>query len=269
VEEVGEVNPEQGTFHIDIPWNGETRDVDTQFPDYPQVDGPDPYAFDIIFRTEAGDYISESQPQGILFPGVAEGASHDRIESDYHPGVTDVYSYAAFASPIAEPPAVYIHEIAVDENSFTCEVKTIRERVDGVKETRQVRRVSGPAKVVVRNYDDGLIAGPIADGWIDVHLATGSATEPVFNETFLSTHGTSSWADGWGVSSEFSGGEGEFTFFFIVDYVYAKDLENSFVYDPSKNRNDGGFQTKSFSSSEFLGPWPYAVVGPLTVDCGR
>jgi hypothetical protein len=262
VEEVGELDPDQGTFHIDIPWNGETKDLGIQFPDYPQVDGPDPYAFDIIFRTVAGDYISESHPQGILFPGVDAGASNAVIESDHHPGVNDVYSYAAFDSPITEPPAVYIDEIAVDENSFACEVVTIRERVDGVKETRQVRRVSGPAKVVVRNYNDGAIA----DGRIDVHLATGTADSPVFNESFISTRGTSSWADGWGVSSEFSGGEGEFEFFFIVDYVYATDLENSFVYDPSKNRNVG-FETHSFSSSEFLGSWPYAVVGPLTVDC--
>ena len=272
-------------WHIDIPWNGETwyRDYtlpdnpqfDTHFPDFPHSDldgsGGDPYAFDIRFQEENGDYIQGYQPQGIILAGKEEGVAvmFEHGESAFHGDVGTIYSYATFSGAPAKD-SVFIDQIIVDEGSFTCDVKTIRERIDKVRVTRQVSEVYGRAQVILSTGD----GEPIPDAWIDVALVPatdGPQGQPEFLDSFITTHGSESWAAGWGVSTRFEGAQTTLELRLAVPYVYATDLQDEMVYDPTLNNDGNGDDWWTFdaeSISEF-NRFPYAITAPFTIDCGK
>lgn len=282
-----EFDEDAQAWHIDIPWNGETwyRDYDlpdyprseTHFPDFPHsnVDGEggDPYAFDIKFQKENGDYIKGYQPQGIILGGEE---THEPVmdvtdlafNSDFHTDAGTIYSYATYEGTTGTP--IYIDQIIVDESSFTCEVQTIRERIDKVKVTRQVTTVSVRAQVILSSG----VGEPLPEAWIHVMLAKdtdGPDGQPDFLDSFTSTYGSEPWAEGWTVSTQFENDETVFELRLAVPYVYATDLQNQMVYDPVLNQdgNESDWYTINAGPITEFNKFPIALTGTFTVNCGK
>jgi len=285
-----------GTWHIDIPWNGDTwykiypdpddpdpppvQRIETFFPDFPHIElaeGGDPYAFDIRFQTEEGEYINYFRPQGIVLGGAPVGEAKMVNPGDFHGTGAFIYSYAAYATATTGE-SVFIADMNVDESSLTCEIKTILMRDGKVKWRETVREVRGTAQVVLST---GISGDPIPDAWIDVMFATGDPTQANLVETSFTTHGAESWAGGWGFGVRFPDGPSTFDIRLAVPYVYSSDLQAGTVYTPAENKGIG-------SPSESTGwftinaentlaepdgittrPFPIAFTAPITVTCGK
>jgi len=274
---LGEIDEETGGIHLDIPWNGENlyRDsdgslIDTFFPDFPHVGlngTADPYTFDVRFLTEEGESIGYYWPQGIMIGGDVVGTLEMPRPAGhrFHSEVAFISSYATYAGSEAGS-FVFIDEITLDETSLSCSVSTIRERIDGVKVTRAVTRVSGSARVVLAST----AGSGVPDGWLEVHVArqSGDPQHPTLESTFSSTPSADGWANGWGFSATLDGAYPSLEFQLAVDYVFAQDMQTPSVYDPSLNSNSG-FTTLNASGISSPGSWPIALTGVVTVDCVR
>lgn len=268
-------------WHIDIPWDGETWWWDysdeqnsvrmvAQFPDFPHVGlnggTADPYAFEVRFQKENGDFLGGGQPQGIILGGVETNQPSRTQPSDasFHRQAGTIYSYATHESAREGVP-VFIDHLSLDESSLECSVRTISEGRGKNKTRRQVTEVSGTAQVVLG--DQG---GSIPDAWIDVMFATGDVNDPELADSFITTHGSERWATGWGLTARFDGARSSLDLQVAAVYVYATDLQQGTVYDPTLN-NPGGepsWYTINASITD-LGSWPMALTMPVTVACGK
>ena len=270
------LDDETGAWHIDIPWNGETwwRDytipespvrVDVQFPDFPHVGlnggTADPYAFDVRFQKENGDYVGGFQPQGIVLDGANTNLSSKAMNPRLHPGDRTVYSYATHESSRPGEP-VFIAQMSLDPSSLSCKVRTVSEGRGKNRTSTKVTEVSGIGYVVLSDLN-----GSLPDAWIDVMLATGDPNNPDLADSFSTTHGAESWANGWGVSAQFAGVLNSIDVMLAVSYVYATDLQSGTVYDPSLNDGGSAWQTINAYVTE-PGRWPISVTTPVTLNCG-
>jgi len=271
-------------WHIDIPWNGETwyriypdpDPIPIEFPDFPHVElagsTGDPYAFDIRFQKENGDYIAGFQPQGIILGGVPHGPEETAPLGGFHSGDDDgmIYSYATWESTRGAGVPVFIEHLSLDESSITCEVKTVFVRDGKTKYKKEVTEVFGMAKVILSTGDPG---DPIPDAWIDVMFAEyiGEDNPPKLADTFISTHGEEPWANGWGATARFDGARDFLQLHLAVDYVYATDLERGTVYAPALNNpfEEPGWSTINQGPITELGFFPIALTDWIRVDCGK
>jgi len=281
-----EIDPISGAWHIDLPWDGETwyRDYDlegyprfeTHFPNFPHTGldgaGADPYAFAVHFQKENGDAIKWFQPQGIILGGEEQYVPvlDQPTDDAFHATVGTIYSYATYAGS-TPGTSIFIDQLSFDPGSLSCSVKTIREGRGKNASTRTVTEVSVTTQVILHP----LINDLPPDAWIDVMFALANDGEdgPVLLDSFISTHGSTSWASGWTVSAQFEGDQPISELRLAVPYVYATDLQNQMVYDPAKNTSftnpSAGWTTINAGPISAPGSFPIAITKPFSVDCGK
>lgn len=266
---------EEGTFHIDVPWNGETREWDpaaqTYVDDYYRDfliadvdgDGADPFAFDVRFQTQAGDFLAAYQPQGVVLDGQETYEAYlSGVASAYHQDVSQVYSYATSKGDPADGE-VFLTSVAL--SNVSCEIVTIREGRGKDKTTRDVARVTGTASVRT-----GSTSGETPSTWMELHLVDVTTGTPVFARGAVFDDGNP--ADGVDVTltQDFSTvHQSPMLVHLAVDYVYPTREYWSFAYDPSQNTEAGFFTDWPGPATQVGDPWPvaYAPVVPIAVTC--
>ncbi len=85
-----------GTFHVDLAWNGERNGEDDFFPDFlvTDVNGADPFAFDMFFGKN-GEVVDGIQPQGVIFTGENKGPEATVPDNGSQKSVTSYALYSA------------------------------------------------------------------------------------------------------------------------------------------------------------------------------
>lgn len=222
-----------GTWHVDIPWNGE-RAVGP-YPDMLLTDGPDPFVLG-IYPTVNGELVGGTGWRGgIIDDGALIGGSVGNVNSDEH-GPQSVTSYVLFQGSPAQG-VLYLKEVSI--GSATCAaVSTGR----GKKSARkQVRRVSVDYTIEfgAKDSDGSEITIPIPSdipndqyAWVGFHLRDGDSG-------YLSDH---LWVRP--IQAQVSGsftmdlpdGEHNFMLEFLVDYVNPTGAFANYAYDPGANR---------------------------------
>jgi hypothetical protein len=187
-------------------------------------------------------------------------------EPAFHGDADSIYAYATYSTQETGIP-VFIDQIVVDETSIACEVKTIREGRGKEKVISEVTEVSLTARVVL----GGGVGDLIPDAWIDVMLATDGLNGPEFLDSFITTHGSESWANGWTVSTQLENPGAVFPLRLAVPYVYATDLANKTVYDPGSNNPGNGSVWTTVYDGPITAPYefPYAITASFDVDCSK
>jgi hypothetical protein len=295
-EEVGD-----NIWHIDIPWHGKAYyriyadPMDPNpildsvpFPNYPYANvdglGGDPYAFYARFQQENGDFIAGFQPQGIILDGEVRMDSEQRnvkeltLQDGPHAGKT-IHSYAIHQG--GEPAHTFsVDQVIVHENSVTCDVKTVKERIDKTFVTKTVAQVSVSAQVILKNYTPGALG---SFTWVYVMLASDTigSDGPEFYDSFTTPRDPDSWANGSTVGAQIEGTEPPTMLRLAIPYIYSTDVQGQVVYDPGNNTDElqQGWNTyqgsglyESTQPDDVPSAWyqfPYVLTDPFPVNCGK
>jgi hypothetical protein len=267
-----------GVFHVDIPWNGETRyydpdvgaEVDDYYRDFLIADidgnGADPFAFDVRYQKAAGDYLDYYRPQGVILGGVDTHepyvSSHG---SSYHTGSFPVYSYAKYTGGDAEGQ-VFLTNVTLDPASVSCNIVTIFEGKGKNRTKRELARVSGTATILT-----GSSTGEAPSAWIETHFVDVSDGTTVFSNGNSVDDGNPA---GRLVDITLSGDfsvvpEGPIWVQLAVDYVYPTRGHSPYVYNPSQNMGIGFTTEWQGPATQPGDPWPVALAPevPVEVTC--
>ena len=237
---------QDGTFHVDVAWNGQRYGENDLFPDFlvTDVNGADPFTFDMFFGKD-GEAVDGIQPQGVILDGENQGPEAE-VPGDDGTGI-QVTSYALYGGEPASG-VVWIEELTLTQ--ISCSLKK--------RKGESVTQITGTVHALL---DSDLEEPPSA--WMEFHLAVeGEITE---GTTFVATDPYRGVAD-FTIGGELPGPRATVAVQLQLDYVYPLREAANFVYDPEQNVVETLNRDRAMTS---LGdPFPIAFTEAEVVPCG-
>ncbi len=242
------LSPEpDGTFHVDVAWNGERNGEDDVFPDFvvTNVDGADPFAFDMFFGKD-GEAVDGIQPQGVIIDGENQGPEATVLADGG--SQTPVTSYALYSSD--KPPSgdLWIADLVLTD--ISCSPKKSK----GERTT-----------LITGNVHAALASNGVdPDAWLEFHLYDVGTDVMMYRTTHTSYNGVVDFmiravlpvAMTTTANLELR-----------VDYVYPIGEAADLVYNPEENEvaMPDGYDVVT----KIGDPAPTAAVELGVVQCGR
>jgi hypothetical protein len=232
-----------GTFHIDVSWDGERNGESDLFPDFlvTDVDGADPFTFDLYFAKN-GEPVKGIQPQGIILDGENQGPEAE-VPGDEGTAIR-VTSYALYSGQPASG-TVWIEELTLTE--ISCSLKKRR--------GESVTQITGTVHTLLGSD----LVEP-ASAWLEFHLYDGEGITD--RETYIAYGGVADFI----ISGVLPGSRENVSVQLQLDYLYPVQEAAGFVYDPGQN----AVETLNWPAmiTEIGDPVPVAVTGAEFVPCG-
>lgn len=232
-----------GTFHVDVPWNGERRGTDDFYPDFlvTDVGGADPFTFDMYFGKD-GEPVAGIQPQGVILAGQNQGpeaalAGDDGTE-------IQVSSYALYSGTNASG-SIWIQELSLED--ISCSLRKRR--------GESVRQLTGSVHAALGSDQ----ASPSA--WLEFHLVVDGAITG--GKSYITVGGVADFI----ISEVVPGADEAAAVELQVDYVYATGESVDLVYDPTQNQVDT--RNGDAAITTIGDPVPIAATGTEVVPCGH
>lgn len=232
-----------GTFQVDIPWNGERNDDDDLFPDLlvTDVGGADPFAFALYF-SKNGETVDGIQPQGVIVAGENQGPNAS-VQSQS--GTISATSYALFAGEDAAG-TVWVKEL-----TFT-DVSCSPRKSKG----ESITLIDGTVHVLL-----GSDSNLPPSAWMEFHIAADGLI------TRGTTRDTSDGAAEFYIRGVLPGSWTEVSVQLQLDYVYPTRHTADFAYYPGTNA------VSTLHRYDVIGaigdPVPVAVTESEVVPCGH
>ena len=210
-----------GTWHVDIPWNGE-RDGIGKYRDMLLTVGADPFVFG-MYLVANEETVGVTWPEGVLDDGELLGLSGDVVSAQH--GLQSVTSYASFEGSQAQG-VLYLETVSI--NSATCAVISGR----GKKSAReQVRRVS--VDYTIKFGSDGTIPSD-QFAWVGLHLRDAGSG---YLSKHLSFRPSQARVSGSFTRDLPADDAIDLELEFLVDYVNPTGILSDYAYDPARGNS--------------------------------
>jgi hypothetical protein len=265
-----------GTFHVDIPWNGDTRVYDPVtesfvtdlFRDFLIADldgqGADPFTFGLAFQAADYSMLAGFQPQGVVMDGQETNMAETSVDSDYHTELSDVTSYATYAGA-APDGEIFLTTVSVDPSSVSCQIVTVSQGKGKNRTTSQVTQVSGHVSV-----QTGSSTGETPSAWVEMHFVDVTVPNaPVYTTGTVASLSDPVFDVDATLTQAFSGMHNSVALQFAVDYMFPTHDHWSYAYDPAQNANSGFTTSWAGPATQVGDPWPVALAPtvPIQVTC--
>ncbi len=267
-----------GTWHVDIPWNGDRGQNAGLYRNSPVTDvhgsGADPFAFRLRFDLD-GDRVGVEYPQGVTVGGVA-GEPSATVVSEIFPehGTQVVRSYATFLGATSQGTAS-IAALTMTSPQCTLETTTTGKGKPSERVTVTVRAITATVGINLA------LAGPVeippdnvsSIVWIEFHYRDATTGAITSRQTVTLAGESTSMT----VYGDLPAGE-SFPLEFVIDYVYPIGDWLNYVYDPGQNNvaTTAGFGIVPWSGPQTspmpqttprTGLFPVATTGTAAVTC--